>query len=933
MVKKFELKKDAGSLMVEALAMLALIAMVTPILYKKAAERTSELQDINAASQMRVMIKAVDDYLRDNYQDIINGRSVSNSCGAPAPVYTSFATSKDAYATVDIAHFCDYLPYGFVDKDGKVQGSYSFGNYQVSIKKRAASATADPTGKNSATLTGFIIADPKNKDAVSMLRSSRIASMIGANGGYTKGNVGNGVQGVWNIPDIKKELGLTPIADGSVMAASMQPVTDGSSVNENTLYRIGGVPKELNTMRTALEMGGNDINDVHKMIISGADLGSGDDALLIEKGGAKIAGVLDAAGGNFHVNANGDTSMGAATIGGNASIAGTANITGNTTIGGTANIAGNTTIGGTADIKGDTNIGGNLNVGDKDNPKDLHVFGNATIDKNLTVGGDTTLKGGLTVNGVTNLGGDLNITGITNATGIINANGGLNAAWISTPKIMAKTLRGGLLQDDFSAHPENDKYAFTAYWIGENNGKAGNVYAGRNDELIVGNRAVQLGVSGEFQVSDKKIVAGLNNEIEVLSGSGAAADVSGVVRIGPGKDARELIVSNGQTLVDNGKFLVQTGDKGVTQVETSDTRLDVMKDGAGSLFAVDDSSGATKGSVHVRKGVLEVASKYGVSGATGLDSGYVKADRFVDNKTWDNAANPLSGNGYDAAGVKRYDAYQVNPAYTSIMHDIKLTTRGGARLSDILPDFINKGIYVVDNTYNEDVPYWGSLSVSASGGKVVASGTSGKECTSHTCWTSPWLGLVPAPQCPPGYAKVVTITPAGWAMAQAGVPGTRVGNNRQDLLTPDMPKNPNDYASGAAGAPMPLYFQKSTWLRANVYPHGSGKDFYGWSAIMGFMYPYSYYKEYIDLVAPGMIQKEGSGNSNQWVVWNLFPVLRRQLEAYVTVYCYFDRTNNRYNSNYVDKYDQLNKFRKGWDTDATYRNRLDDESLGFKEPW
>lgn len=35
------------------------------------------------------------------------------------------------------------------------------------------------------------------------------------------------------------------------------------------------------------------------------------------------------------------------------------------------------------------------------------------------------------------------------------------------------------------------------------------------------------------------------------------------------------------------------------------------------------------------------------------------------------------------------------------MHDIKLTTRGGARLSDVLPDFINKGIYVVNNTILE----------------------------------------------------------------------------------------------------------------------------------------------------------------------------------------------------------------------------------------
>ena len=76
-----------------------------------------------------------------------------------------------------------------------------------------------------------------------------------------------------------------------------------------------------------------------------------------------------------------------------------------------------------------------------------------------------------------------------------------------------------------------------------------------------------------------------------------------------------------------------------------------------------------------------------------------------------------------------------------------------------------------------------------------------------------------------------------------------------------------------------------------------------------------------------------SGGTNQWVVWNLFPVLRRQLEAYVTVYCYFDRTNSNYNSKYVDKYDQLNKFRKGWSKDADYKNRLDDPTTSFKDPW
>lgn len=164
------------------------------------------------------------------------------------------------------------------------------------------------------------------------------------------------------------------------------------------------------------------------------------------------------------------------------------------------------------------------------------------------------------------------------------------------------------------------------------------------------------------------------------------------------------------------------------------------------------------------------------------------------------------------------------------------------------------------------------------------------------------------------------------------MPPSGADKTRKDILTLNMPKNPNDYIDGSADAPMPLYFQKSTWLRANVYPHGSGASFKGWSAIMGFMYPYSYYKEYIDKLGI-TVNKDGASSSNQWVVWNLFPVLRRQLEAYVTVYCYFDRTNSSYNSKYVDKYDQLNKFREGWGKDSTFTGRLNDPTTSFKDPW
>ena len=925
MLKKDELKKEAGSLMVEALAMLALIALVTPILYKKAAERTTELQDINAASQMRVMIKAVDDYLRDNYQDIMRGQAPKNDCEGDKPDFSAFGKEDNAKAQVDLRQLCDYLPYGFLDKDGNVQGSYSFGSYQLAVKKHSSK-----NAKSSATLTGFIIADPKMKEGIPLIRASRIAAMIGSNGGYTQGNKGNGVQGIWTINDIKNELGLASKADGSIMAASIQPVTDGSGLNENVLYRneVPGYPN-LNTMGTTLDLGSHNIENVKQLIITADNAAGGnkDEALLLDnKAGADISGRLQAAGGKFDVNA--DT--------GNVSTQGGLHVDQG------AEIGGDTEIGGAADIAGDTNIGGNLTVEKNTDLKgDLHVTGNATIDKNLTVKGDTVLEKNLTVNGDTNLKGNVTIGGpnkTLNVNSVANfkedvtmeKNLTVNGA-IKTPDLRSKTLRGGLQGQDFSSNPAADKYAFTAYWSGA--GMPYDVYIGVGNEVKVGEGTVHIGRNNEVQVTDKRIVAGLNNELEVET----LGTEDGVVRVGPSKN-KEMVVSKGKVLVDNGVFEVQTGDNKNSQILTADKRVDILKatgTGGQSIFAVQDDEKAERGSVHIRKGIIEVASKYGTDAQAKIDSGsagYIRADRFVDNQALDSAALPqMTNNGYSSSGVTPYSNYQVNPAYTSVMHDIKLTSRGGARLSDILPDFINKGIYVVDNTYNENVPYWTGLTLSVKNGRVDA-GQSGKECTDYSCWTSPWLGVIPAPQCPPGYAKVVTITPAGWAMAQAGVPPSGADKTRKDILTLNMPKNPNDYIDGSADAPMPLYFQKSTWLRANVYPHGSGASFKGWSAIMGFMYPYSYYKEYIDKLGI-TVNKDGASSSNQWVVWNLFPVLRRQLEAYVTVYCYFDRTNSSYNSKYVDKYDQLNKFREGWGKDSTFTGRLNDPTTSFKDPW
>ena len=99
------------------------------------------------------------------------------------------------------------------------------------------------------------------------------------------------------------------------------------------------------------------------------------------------------------------------------------------------------------------------------------------------------------------------------------------------------------------------------------------------------------------------------------------------------------------------------------------------------------------------------------------------------------------------------------------MHDIKLTTRGGARLSDILPDFVLKGVYNVSNDF-----------VEGGNRKKRIDWSCGSLCTDGTYspagyaigWADSYIGRIPYAMCPPGYRNMATIVPISFNIGQAG---------------------------------------------------------------------------------------------------------------------------------------------------------------------
>lgn len=302
--------------------------------------------------------------------------------------------------------------------------------------------------------------------------------------------------------------------------------------------------------------------------------------------------------------------------------------------------------------------------------------------------------------------------------------------------------------------------------------------------------------------------------------------------------------------------------------------------------------GDERTTMYMRKGYLHLERNSDATDNKSQPSGMIQADRLVTN-IWD-------GTGMDAT-ERQYD-YQVNPAYTSMMHDIKLATRGGARLSDILPDFINKGIYVMDNTYYGSANWAPTTSsgdyLSPSMNGLTLAGLT--DCgNSVKCDTSAWMGFIPTPNCPPGYMKVATITPIRFAMAQAGIPIEVSGNG--GITGNPNPKSSSEYrllgtrkdprgdkikvGSGSGNfkttgdtileiyengagnnievngeklstAPeywatiynAPYTFQVSTWLNTTLKAHytdNAKTNFKGWHGIMGFIYPAQDYADYI----------------------------------------------------------------------------------------
>lgn len=1035
---------EKGSMMVEALAMLGLITMVTPILYKKAAERTTELQDINTAAQMRTLSKALDDYIQDNYAELAKDTEGE---------YVTVLTPEEIEDEL-----LPYLPYNF-----KLQSRF-YDDYKVAYRNDVQNfgTAADP--KIHSAITGMILAN--SKEGMPMVRAAKIASMIGANGGVVRDKKISGVQGAWEA-DLGDYDFDDETQDGSLAVSSVHAIASegGGASSAHVLYRDDSKGDEdYNRMQVDLLMNGNNIREVvHLLALPEGDpdlgnianeviidsdvdeVGSGK-AILSVKGKANVADLFAAGALKIGNVANRDVATPSFSVDAN-SINAAKKVTINT--GAATNPSLEVT--GTTTLTGDTTVTGKTKV----------TSGSAILDVGSTTANAVTIKAPTNISGATTINGQTTVKGTATATSGVS--GDADKYILSTEGNLLVSNNARVKGKLTVATLEATNVHATGYVYADTNLKAGlsgNTYnlnvdsAGaslKSNAFTVGNRIVTDNTSaalyggtaaakGAYKVAVDGSYAGIGN----FSGStaitsGFTASSNAVYGVAPDRaklrtdhgmffsDATRTVVSKGTSEdgTSNAQYLnlqsgsVQLGNTANTIKQTVTMNSDgitldsgnkakaVLDNGAAiftadnlqlksnsaaenatnpTIFEVNDNQIAygdsvaglsvsnderDEGVIIRRSGIIQLP-RATVNANDKTDgkmdtAGYIRADRLLSNVSYKDPAANINDPYYDYRDDEHaYDAYQVNPAYTSVMHDIKLTTRGGARLSDILPDFINKGIYVIDNTYAETKGKedWDKYEVDASTAQIKASSIP-SNCSEDDarCIATPWMGFVPTPLCPPGYSKVITINPIRWKMAEAFVVtgdnpnvGDAAANFRAYFSVPTDPgasKFELNSVSGsgshthtvADGKGWPLTFQTNTWLNTTISgvrsengttgtSAGRYGDFLGWHAIMGFLYYADEYKEYLQAV--------GATNLSGKVVWNLFPVYNEEMTAIADVYCYFERRslsnpNWGWQSNLVHNYDQMANFRSGFDKSSKggsgYVDRLNDPALEYNDPW
>ena len=735
---------DRGSLMLEAIALLGLMTMMSPMVVRQTADRTAEMEEVTIAAQIKDLKEAIHNYISANYRSI--AQAANTSTGLNRIDY-----KKDLSAE----HLAPYLPSGLLNSSKGFRGNKLIETFKVGVRAQCTEVsnkngsdcekgtcyTLNDDGVVSDTIsaenqdcsryrmTGLVISDGDAE--IDDRRATRIASMIGADGGYLptasraalETNVDMakktilGTQGIWESDVTKFLTNLNQSIGGRVAATTVY--TSGSEGDFLYRKRVNGLP-DANSMFTNLDMGGNNPNCNAESGCHNINNAGG----LEVVGGQIIIRSANLNDTNFHSDKDHiylNTSKAFINVGDvNFTGTATAKITGNTgelSMGSTSATLKHTSsmlnLSGTAAL---LNASGTvlLNVG---NTAGMKIESTAiTLNRNNAVLDirDSGIK--LDTNTVENSASKLNMTS-TQVDLTVNES---NSLLLNATDAQLKTSKSSLDLNNSGAYLNGNGGALT----------------------LTSAKAQLKSGSGTFTLNSVQMSTSVSNALFSLDGG------QGILNVGSGSSfllnssvfsvstdnnkARMILTNSGLSVIQNAappRILLNNGTNDLISISAyanTDTGYQMRIAGTvadesstpivfyvnsgrigASFFQPENKIMGNSGSlVDTVQSRAKITTNYdtgqtsvgsyttsGIGGNAAVIINYSATDNVAPYRAhWDTSDSQKDRDG-------RYNRFRVDPAYISVMNDIKLTSRGGARLSELLPNYILKGIYILTNTY------------------------------------------------------------------------------------------------------------------------------------------------------------------------------------------------------------------------------------------
>lgn len=893
-------QNERGALMIEAIALLGLMTMMSPMVVRQTADRTAEMEEVAVAGQMKELKDALSNWIEAHYQERKSAFANSNTL--------------DTHFTVNASQLAEYLSANYLDganfrgnklADGfdigvraqcteasRTDGSECVAGTCYTLTNGAVTSIAD-TGTTKCSrykMTGLVLS--RSDSEIDDRRASRIASMIGADGGYMRtstlvnamtGDHTNemkkimGAQGIWEGNVDNFFTGMSTARGGRVAATTIY----SSGFSGDYLYRkkVDGLPG-ANSMFTDLDMGGatecnadgcHKINNAGglevvggKILIRSRNGSAANDADVRSPGNSDYARIALATD-ESHMMVNNSITLNIADVnpgytnpaslsinqqqinlavttpgsGGRVTVGQAAvNISGGASGAGTSTLnvdplsinatarnaslfVGQSSTSGTAIARMSSRAYLNLESG---GPMGLRsaAFMNLEAQQDITVDADNALnlytgRGDIQIDAnnhkVLTYGGTINsyIDG-TNTASYMNR-GVIRQRTTTTQINMSDSNKSIELKVDNSnvgtgGSPASGlilKNTGLSGWVPRTSSEKvtfalnsqgldialGNHAAGAATlrRLFYQNSGLVLYTADGGHFSNGHLTRNGHRIDFTYQASGGNATLASIVAQGsnPGRGAAISVIAGNSS--DERPMVSLYGESGRVsggffQPERIALNSNVFGDTVRSriVTSINQDTGAQT-AVTLGGADLRAPGSGGASGRAGTS---MDARVVIDNSAAGSDYAPYYSHGGDAS----YNRFRVDPAFISVMNDIKVTSRGGARLSEALPNYILKGIYEMTNSYGsgpwpcvagegvESSCTWSvpsftkdelflsspspEFSCSVEGTHPIVNGggscTPGSgfvtfslnaanytECATDNCWAHPYMGAVPAP--------------------------------------------------------------------------------------------------------------------------------------------------------------------------------------------